>query len=203
MSFRRRITIASAAAVAVAVVLASMLIYVLTSDQLHNQVDDQLSHRGRQAGVLTRALNAKGSGAAAVSRRERLRRAVEQALAPAAGGSAAGGSAGSSAHKPAAKTSTHVGNIFGNLPPGPDQVRGYQQVLNAKGTILDRSAQGVSLPVEARTRRLAERAERRSSATPMSTAPTCGSSPSRWAPGAPSSSPSRSPKSTACSAPCA
>jgi two-component system sensor histidine kinase MprB len=152
MSFRRRITIASAAAVAVAVVLASMLIYVLTSDQLHKQVDDQLSHRGRQAGVLTRALNAKGTGAAAVSRRARLQRAVEQALAP-----AAGGSAGSSAHKPAARTSTHAGNIFGNLPPGPDQVRGYQQVVNAKGTILDRSAQGVSLPVEARTRRLAEK----------------------------------------------
>ena len=39
MSFRRRITLVSAAAVAVAVVLASLLTYLLTSDQLHSQVD--------------------------------------------------------------------------------------------------------------------------------------------------------------------
>ena len=39
MSFRRRITLVSAAAVAIAVVLASLLTYVLTSNQLHSQVD--------------------------------------------------------------------------------------------------------------------------------------------------------------------
>ena len=46
MSFRRRITLVSAAAVAIAVVLASLLTYVLTSDQLHSQVDTQLRNRG-------------------------------------------------------------------------------------------------------------------------------------------------------------
>jgi len=45
MSFRRRITLVSAAAVAIAVVLASLLVYVLTSEQLHNQVDKQLANR--------------------------------------------------------------------------------------------------------------------------------------------------------------
>ena len=47
MTFRRRITLASAAAVAVAIVLASILIYILTSQQLHHQVDQQLRGRGR------------------------------------------------------------------------------------------------------------------------------------------------------------
>jgi sensor histidine kinase regulating citrate/malate metabolism len=45
VSFRRRITLVSAAAVAVAVVLASLLTYLLTSHQLHSQVDSQLSSR--------------------------------------------------------------------------------------------------------------------------------------------------------------
>jgi two-component system sensor histidine kinase MprB len=152
VSFRRRITIASAAAVAVAVVLASLLIYVLTSDQLHKQVDAQLTHRGAQAKVLTRALERQGTGKAAAGRRARLRRAVERALGPPAGGSAATGT-----HKATTKAGSSSANIFGNLPPGPDQVRGYQQVVNASGTILDRSARGVSLPVEAHTRALAKK----------------------------------------------
>ena len=45
MSLRRRITFASAAAVAVAVLLASVLVYVLTSNELHGQVDAQLRSR--------------------------------------------------------------------------------------------------------------------------------------------------------------
>jgi two-component system sensor histidine kinase MprB len=108
MSFRRRITIASAAAVAVAVVLASLLVYVLTSDQLHGQVDSQLRNRGHEATRLLSYLN------------------------------------------------HHGGRVpFGDLPPAPNQVRGYQQVVGASGAILVRSARGVSLPVEARTRLLA------------------------------------------------
>ncbi len=107
MSFRRRITIASAAAVAVAVVLASLLVYVLTSNQLHGQVDSQLRNRGHEATRLLSFLN------------------------------------------------RHGGHPFGNLPPAPNQVRGYQQVVSASGAILVRSARGVSLPVEARTRLLA------------------------------------------------
>jgi len=44
---------------------------------------------------------------------------------------------------------------FGSLPPGPGQVRGYQQVVNTSGKILARSTSTVSLPVDARTRQLA------------------------------------------------
>jgi two-component system sensor histidine kinase MprB len=46
-------------------------------------------------------------------------------------------------------------NPFGNLSPHPDQVRGYQQLVNAAGKILFRSTPGVTLPVEARTLKLA------------------------------------------------
>jgi two-component system sensor histidine kinase MprB len=56
VSFRRRITIVSAAAVAIAVVLASLLVYVLTSNQLHSQVDAQLRHRGHDATRVLRLL---------------------------------------------------------------------------------------------------------------------------------------------------
>jgi two-component system, OmpR family, sensor histidine kinase MprB len=125
MSFRRRITIAAAAAVAVAVVLASILTYVLTSDQLHSQVDSQLRHRGGATSGLVRALKAKGLGGAEFRRRARL------------------------------LAGPRAGNVFSRLSPGPDQVRGYQQIVNAKGAIVERSAQGVSLPVNARTRALA------------------------------------------------
>src|ERR1035441_10563670 len=45
MSFRRRITLASAAAVTIAVVLASGLVYLLTSHELRGQVDAQLRNR--------------------------------------------------------------------------------------------------------------------------------------------------------------
>jgi len=56
VSFRRRITIVSAAAVAIAVVLASLLVYVLTSNQLHSQIDSQLSSRGHDATRVLRLI---------------------------------------------------------------------------------------------------------------------------------------------------
>ncbi|MGO9761104.1 MAG: sensor histidine kinase [Solirubrobacteraceae bacterium] len=137
MSFRRRITLASAAAVAIAVVLAAALTYVLTSNQLHSQVDTQLRSRARGRTELVRALDAKGLGGSAFDRRRaRLRLAAERLL----------GAPGSRAS---------AGNIFNGLAPGPDQARGYQQMINAAGTIMVRSAPGVSLPVDASTRALA------------------------------------------------
>ena len=80
MSFRRRIALASAAAVAIAVVLASMLIYLLTSNQLHSQVDAQLRDRARTAGRLQRYLKPGGKHTAIAKKdserlgRSRLRR---------------------------------------------------------------------------------------------------------------------------------
>ncbi len=50
-----------------------------------------------------------------------------------------------------------VTDLFSGLSLGPGQVRGYQQVVNASGRIVERSppAEGISLPVEARTAALA------------------------------------------------
>ncbi len=165
MSFRRRITIAAAAAVAVAVVLASILTYALTSDQLHSQIDTQLRHRARATSGLVRALDAKGLSGAAFSRRAQLRIAAEQALGTPPGaaagtqapGAAAAGtqSGGTSRRAGRAGTRSRAGNLLSGLSPGPDQVRGYQQMVNAGGAILARSAKGVSLPVDAATRALA------------------------------------------------
>jgi two-component system, OmpR family, sensor histidine kinase MprB len=45
MSFRARLTLAATAAVAVAVVLASALVYVLVSDRLHSEIDASLRDR--------------------------------------------------------------------------------------------------------------------------------------------------------------
>jgi two-component system sensor histidine kinase MprB len=149
MSFRRRITIASAAAVAVAVVLASLLVYVLTSDQLHRQVDSQLRNRGREATRLLTYLNRHGGR---VVRTGPGGTAFGLALNPSALASPSHATGGR-LHAPSHQAGT--GNPFGNLQPGPDQVRGYQQVVSANGTILIRSARGVSLPVEAHTRLLA------------------------------------------------
>jgi two-component system sensor histidine kinase MprB len=151
VSFRRRITFVSAAAVAIAVVLASILTYVEVSDQLHSQVDIQLRHRGREATGLLRIIDGQNHTAGAARRRLRLRLAAERALGSPRGGLAA------STHSPTSSqaSGSRTGNIFGRLPPGPDQVRGYQQVVGAKGAILERSAQGVSLPVDAGTRALA------------------------------------------------
>jgi two-component system sensor histidine kinase MprB len=150
MSFRRRITIVSAAAVAIAVVLASVLTYVLTSDQLHSQVDTQLRERARARDGLVRALDAKGLGGDALRRRARLQLAAERLLGPPPAAST------SAPHRTkSTKARPTAGNIFSRLSPGPDQVRGYQQMVNAKGTIVVRSAKGVSLPVDASTRALA------------------------------------------------
>ena len=48
MSFRARLTIASAVAVAAAIVLASFLVYFLVSDRLHSEIDGSLRARAAQ-----------------------------------------------------------------------------------------------------------------------------------------------------------
>ena len=134
MTFSRRIMLASAVAVAIAVVLGSVLTYALTANELHGQVDAQLLHRvdnlrlserhSRRPG--DRLLDALGKGAA-----------EEQLL------------------------ENGAGNALSNVQPRPNQVRGYQQLVNAHGTVLFRSgAQDVTLPVDRRTRALAAGAGR-------------------------------------------
>jgi two-component system, OmpR family, sensor histidine kinase MprB len=153
MTFRRRITIVSAAAVALAVVLASLLTYVLTSRQLHSQVDTQLRERGREVSSLQRFFAHGGSQASALSTRARARLGLSDAdgaltLIP------GGASAGATSSK-APKASGSGVNLFRRLPPGPNQVRGYQQIVAGSGTVIARSAHGVTLPVDSATRTLA------------------------------------------------
>jgi len=146
MSFRRRITIVSAAAVAVAVVLASLLIYLLTSGQLHKQVDAQLRNRGREAARLLHYLNRHGvhpgQTQGGVPFGLTLGAALAKGITPPSG-------------KPSPSHQTTTSNPFGKLAPGPDQVLGYQQVVGANGTIMLRSAHRISLPVSTSTRLLA------------------------------------------------
>lgn len=54
MSFRARIAVASAAAVALTVVLASALVYVVAQEQLRAPIDDALKRRA--AGITRRPL---------------------------------------------------------------------------------------------------------------------------------------------------
>ncbi len=117
MSFRRRITLASAAAVAVAVLLASVLVYLLTAGEVRGQVDAQLGSRSDNLRLIEHR---------PVHHHEnRLLRALE-------------------------------GDALGNVSPRPNQVRGYQQLVNSSGTVLFRSgAKNVTLPVDGRTRALA------------------------------------------------
>lgn len=113
MSFRRRITLVSAAAVAIAVVLASALTYLLSARELYGQVDSQLRDRAQPL----------------VSRFE---------------------------HGPtpfARRGGRH--SVFPGIPPGPDQVRGYQQLIDSNGTIRFASSPNVRLPISARTLDLA------------------------------------------------
>ena len=137
MSLRRRITLVSAAAVAIAVVLASVLIYVLTSNQLHKQVDAQLRRREQAAQRLLRLSG--GRTPTLTSDGERLR-LTGGAPITTTGRGAAGAS-----------------GLIGRLPAGPDQVRGYQQLVDSSGRVLVSSAQNVRLPVDGATRALAAR----------------------------------------------
>jgi two-component system, OmpR family, sensor histidine kinase MprB len=134
MSFRRRITLASAAAVAIAVVLASVLVYVLTSNELHGQVDAQLRNRVDNLRLIER---------------HPARRHGDKLL------DALQGKTGSS--QQLFESGTEPGaNALRNVLPRPNQVRGYQQLVNGSGAVLFRSgAKDVTLPVDARTRALA------------------------------------------------
>ncbi len=129
MSFRRRITLASAAAVAIAVVLASLLTYLLTSHQLRGQVDAQLRSRADSLRFVARS--------PARPTRSALLRLIK-------------GQDPDQATRPATAQSSPLRNV----PPLPNQVRGYQQLVDQHGNVLFRSA-NVTLPVDARTRALA------------------------------------------------
>ena len=149
MSFRRRIALLAAAAVAVAVVLASAA---------------HLPARRAPAARAGRHPAARPRARPAVHREPpRGHAGTHRACSPA---------------PPAATPSA-------SLSPRPNQVRGYQQLVNSSGKILRRSGSAqVTLPVSAaHARARGTRRAARSSATRASTASTCGSSPRRVRPG--------------------
>jgi two-component system sensor histidine kinase MprB len=170
MTFRQRITIVSAAAVAIAVVLTSLLTYVLTSNQLHSQVDRQLRNRAHETSRLQRlfsvgAIKVGADGSASLRLTEPgafavATRAAEGDLAP-RGDEASDAPKGATTTLPHKTTTTQggprPGSLFGKLPHSPDQVRGYQQVVEPSGKVLARSVPNVTLPVDARTRVLASK----------------------------------------------
>jgi two-component system sensor histidine kinase MprB len=141
VSFRRRITLVSAAAVAVAVVLASLLTYLLASHQLRGQVDSQLSSRADSLKFVAR---------------DPTRRSHSSLLALIKGQDSDG--------TPPQGTTTQPGTTTAplrNLPPRPGQVRGYQQLIDTHGHVLFRSSGNITLPVDVRTRELAGHAGER------------------------------------------
>ncbi len=153
MSFRRRITLAAAAAVAVAVVLASLLTYLLASHQLRKQVDEQL--RSRSIGLRFVARTAPG----AINAREakRLTEALRSSGVPIVRTLHRAGAPIGLLVSPSGVTAlpSPGEHPLGSLAPHPDQVRGYQQLINARGEVLFRSSPNVTLPIDAATLELA------------------------------------------------
>jgi two-component system sensor histidine kinase MprB len=160
MSFRRRITLVSAAAVAIAVVLASVLTYLLTSHQLRGQVDTQLSSRAdslrfvahsparnsRSALVnLIKSQDSNQSQNQSQSSNQRQTQSSTQTRSPHPAQNPA--QAQGSASAPGASPLDDL--------PRPGQVRGYQQLVDTHGHVLFRSSANVTLPVDAQTRGLA------------------------------------------------
>ena len=169
MSFRRRITLVSAAAVAVAVVLASALTYLLASHQLRKQVDEQLRNRsgglrfiasavpgalsGRDERYLAGVLTSSGQSKLLATDRKAGAPLGLLVSPPTLGPS---GGAGEGPRSPGGEPIvTLQSNPFGNLLPHPDQVRGYQQLIGSNGKILFRSSSNLTLPIDGRTRALA------------------------------------------------
>jgi two-component system, OmpR family, sensor histidine kinase MprB len=153
MSFRRRITLVSAAAVAIAVVLASMLTYLLTSHQLRGQVDTQLSSRADSLRLVAHS-PARNSRSALVN----LIKSQDssQSQAPSRGSSQTGGQSQDSSRAQAQGSAGAPGTgPLDDLQPRPGQVRGYQQLIDSAGHVLFRSSANVTLPVDAQTRELA------------------------------------------------
>jgi two-component system sensor histidine kinase MprB len=144
MSIRRRIALASAAAVAIAVLLASLLTYLLTANQLHRQIDSQLTGRGHEVLSAARYLESNPSALRTHGRPHSLAALAElDAISSGKGLTAL------------ALSQLRSSALFGSSAPVPGQVRDYEQLVDASGLVLRPSGQTLALPVNAATRRLA------------------------------------------------
>jgi two-component system sensor histidine kinase MprB len=119
--------------VAVAVVLASLLTYLLTSHQLRGQVNTQLNSRADSLRFV-----AHNPTRHSRSTLLNLIKSQDSDQAPAQ-----------------SATPAQSSTPLDNLPPRPGQVRGYQQLVGTRGHVLFRSSTNVTLPVDARTLELA------------------------------------------------
>ncbi len=144
MTFRHRITLVATAAVAVAVLIASALTYLLVSDQLHRQIDNSLRDTalGVQRGIAglhqpgRPAVLALPPGVAP----ERLRQILRL-----------------DNRRPRAPDDGRSGRLLLQTPKmSLGQDRGVVQLLGAGGRVLVTPAGGATmLPVDARARKLA------------------------------------------------
>ncbi len=144
MTFRHRITLVATAAVAVAVLVASALTYLLVSDQLHRQIDNSLRDTalGVQRGIA--GLHQPG-------------RSVVLALPPGVAPDRLRQILGLGHHRPRAPEDRRLGRLLLQTPKTSlGQDRGVLQLLGARGRVLVSPGGGATtLPVDARARKLA------------------------------------------------
>jgi two-component system sensor histidine kinase MprB len=141
MTFRHRITLVATAAVAVAVLIASALTYLLVADQLHRQVDNSLRDTalGLQRGISAAGEPGRGAppGAPPGGGATQLRQLLDRRGQPGNG-------------SPSAR-------LLLQPPKGLlGENRGALQALGARGEVLITPGAGAgTLPVDARARKLA------------------------------------------------
>jgi two-component system sensor histidine kinase MprB len=151
MSLRRRLALLSGAAVALTVVLASVIVYALVRDRLRDQVDDDL----------------RGQADTAMARAESV---FTQAIAP--GGSVAPGALGAivaraqvppdQAAPPeralATKGQPGSAQILALPPPSPGASPAVGQIIGADGTAIQGPGTSVKIPVSSTAREVAAQA---------------------------------------------
>jgi two-component system, OmpR family, sensor histidine kinase MprB len=141
VSFRRRITFISAAAVTIAVVIASALTYLFVSNQLRRQIDKDLrstasTRRLRQSGALRGLLSPGGRGLTAFLSAQGLH-LVDSSGKPVSNDVLVG-----------LRQRFVDSGPFGRLPDSrPGQVNAYEQFIDAHGTVTAEPGQTFKLPL--------------------------------------------------------
>ncbi|HEY5198196.1 MAG TPA: HAMP domain-containing sensor histidine kinase [Solirubrobacteraceae bacterium] len=166
MSFRRRITIASAGAVAIAVAIASLLTYVLVRDSLRGQVDTSLRQRAAvyinhvtnpppklspaRAAALATLTGGRGADPFVLGRGAQARHGTQAADGAPPSELLYGQNQG-------ADGATGATGLLFRIPVNPAEGAGYSQVISASGPAVKLPASSVVLPVSAQSRTLARK----------------------------------------------
>jgi two-component system sensor histidine kinase MprB len=158
MSFRRRMVLLAAGAVATAVVLASVVVYVVTRDELIGQTDSSLREKlvpGQPQSVQIKSQKLTAAEMAKLKREGRSPpQILTRVIARAPGGVIVAGSR-SSGGTPAAEAGP--GGIASLVLPAPKLggATGYVQLFQANGNVLRSAPSGSLLPVTAAARAVA------------------------------------------------